>query len=383
MLLLLYALIPAIILIIVNYKWRFTRIYSLLTSISTIFYEDMDTGSGKKRYILPVRFELGLRYTVSSLFFIIFFICICIALAGPRFGIHFTRELRQGTDIALAFDLSRSMNVKDSAPLPSTSAPEIPSLLPAPSETAARGALSSSRLERSVYTARSLLENLISADGYLNNIRIAAAIGKGEAVLAVPLTDDPEAIFALLDSLNSLAITSRGTNLEKILDAAAGAFQDNFPSSRLVILFSDGEVVSGSIPAAIERLRQRDIKIYSVGAGSIYGAAVPPETANSSVAHQPSVISYLKPDVLTAAAEAAGGVFIDGNSSNAAAQIVTQIKSGGITASNDGAWTFREEISAQWHIFVITGLAAFIISKLCSLRLRKRFEPVTKPLRKH
>ena len=45
---LLYALIPVIILMILNYKRRFTRIYSLLAPVTTIFYDEPVKNSVKK-----------------------------------------------------------------------------------------------------------------------------------------------------------------------------------------------------------------------------------------------------------------------------------------------------------------------------------------------
>jgi Ca-activated chloride channel family protein len=354
-----------------NYRKRFVRIYSLIAPFSTIFYDDIGGNRKAKMRKLPVQAELGLRYTVSCLLFLVFYACLCIALAGPCFGVNFVRELRRGADIVFAFDLSRSMNVKDGAPLPSASV-SLQQAAAGPAGTAAaiRGDLSSSRLERSVYTAKALFASLLPEGGGLQNIRFGAALGKGEAILAVPLTDDTEAMLALLDSLTSLAMTSRGTNLEKILDAAAGAFQDNFPSARYVVLFSDGEALSGSLSAAVERLRERDITLFVVGAGSIYGAAVPEdgsfETVNSSGKRPVIITSYLRQDVLSAAAERTGGVYIDGNI-DAAPLLAASINETGMM---DSEWVFREERNAVWHIFIITGIAAFILSKLCSLRFR-------------
>jgi Ca-activated chloride channel family protein len=370
--LLLYALIPVIILIIFNYKWRFVRIYSLISPVSTFFYDDISKNSAKTASVLLVKAELRLRYAASSLFFIVFFICVCLALAGPHFGIRFVRELQQGADVVLAFDLSRSMNAKDASPLPLEAKPPVP-VVDADGAAAIRGGISASRLERSIYTARALLKNLIPESGVLKNLRLGVALGKGEAVLAIPLTDDPETVFTLLDSLSGIAITSRGTNLEKILDAAAGAFQDNFPSSRIVILFSDGETLAGSVPSALERLKAREIKLFTVGAGSVYGAPVPDETSFETIntgGKQPvSITSFLRQDTLSSAAEKTGGSFIDGNT-EAAVTLASYIKAGGILASEDAVWTFREESGAQWHLFVIAGLAALILSKLCSVKLR-------------
>ncbi|MDR3355693.1 MAG: VWA domain-containing protein [Spirochaetaceae bacterium] len=369
MLFLLYALVPMLVLMALNYKSRFANIYSLVAPISTVFYDDIGDSRKKRPRKVPIQVELSLRYAVSCILFIIFYICLTLALAGPCFGVHFVRELRRGTDIVFAFDLSRSMNVKDTSPSPSDPAQTTvkDTIWKTP---AIRGGISSSRLERSIHVARTLIENLHSEKKDPQNIRFGAALGKGEAILAVPLTDDSEAIFALLDGLSGLAITSRGTNLENILDAAAGAFQDNFPSARYVVLFSDGEALSGSMSSAVERLRGYDIKLLTVGVGSIYGALVPEEssfeTVNASGKPPAAVTSYLKKGALSAAAERTGGIFIDGNA-DAAPFLAGFINE---SSASDGDWVFREESSSIWHIFAIAGLAAFIFSKLCSFRFR-------------
>lgn len=359
MFLLLYLLIPAIILMIVNYKLRFTHIYSFITQISTVFYDDVGAGGKKTSYASLSRAGLCLRYAASCLLFVVFFVCICFALAGPRFGVSFTRELRQGADVILVFDLSRSMNVRDAASLPTVVGE-------------GRSALSSSRLERSVYVAGALLEALFFSDAAA--VRFGVVMGKGEAILAIPLTSDPEALFALLDSLTDLAFTSRGTNLEKMLDIAGGAFQDNFPAGRSIILFSDGEALSGAIHAAIERLRMRDVRVFPVGVGSVYGAVVPEagsfESVNSSGKRPSQITSYLRPDTLSNIAERTGGVYIDGNADNAADLLSGNIKSTG-AASEDGVWVFRKESSSQRHLFVIAAFIAFALLRLCSLRFRQ------------
>ncbi|MDR2659101.1 MAG: VWA domain-containing protein [Spirochaetaceae bacterium] len=371
MLLMLYALIPIIILMIVNYKLRFIRVYSLIAPLSTVFYDDMNVSSKKKSRVFTIKSRLCIRYIASSLFFIIFFICMCFAFSGPRFGVYFVREFHQGADVVFAFDLSRSMNVRDAAPLPSLA-------LATDGQTGAaalRGGLSSSRIERSIYIAKAALENIVSTDGLSKDVRFGVAFGKGEAILAVPLTSDIESMFVLLDSLTDIAITSRGTNLEKILDAAAGAFHDNFPATRSIALFSDGEALTGSLTAAIERLRQREVKVFAVGVGSIYGAVVPAqdsfETINSTGKKPETITSYLRQDMLSNASERTGGVYIDGGLDTAPEQLAALLKSNGISPGKDGLWTFREESSSQWQLFVIAAVISFILLKLCSLRLKK------------
>jgi hypothetical protein len=165
-------------------------------------------------------------------------------------------------------------------------------------------------------------------------------------------------------------MTSRGTNLEKLVDTAASAFQDSFPSARYVALFSDGEALSGSLQAAVTRLRQRDIKLLAVCAGSVYGAAVPETGQGENAGNAP--VSRPRPDVLSAAAERTGGLFVDGSEEAAAPALAVYVRSNGLPADTENAWTLREESAGKWHLAAMAALAAFILSKLCSLSLRKR-----------
>jgi Ca-activated chloride channel family protein len=318
---LLFALIPLIVLMIINYKLRFLRLCRLIKALSPAS---------------TVKFRL--RYFFSSLFFIIFFVCTVLALADPHSGSRIVRELRLGTDVILAFDLSRSMNVRDAAPLAAN--------------------LSASRLERAVKTAAVLLENFHTPDDASRNVRFGAVIGKGSAVLAVPLTDDSEALWGLFDNLNSDAMTSRGTDLEKLLDTAADSFVSNFPTGRVVVLFSDGETLSGALNSAVDYLREKDITVFTVGEGSAYGARVPDTT----------VTSLPRRDVMETIAARTGGAYIDGNAEDAAILLAQRLRSPAILSGLESPWVFREEKAAQWFMFIILAFLSLALSKFCVTR---------------
>ncbi|MDR0451769.1 MAG: hypothetical protein LBH15_01840, partial [Treponema sp.] len=189
------------------------------------------------------------RYWASSLAFLAFSAFAALALAGPRWGTRLVPEFRRGVDAVLAFDLSRSMDVRDSA-------------------------AGISRLERAAGIALGLVTGGPGAPEAAG-IRFAAAAGKGRGVLAVPLTWDTEALSGFLAGLSTSQLTGRGTDLEKLVDAAALAFKDDFPGKRRIILFSDGEALSGSLAAAAGRCLARDISVIAVGLGTEEGGPVP------------------------------------------------------------------------------------------------------------
>jgi Ca-activated chloride channel family protein len=187
-------------------------------------------------------------------------------------------------------------------------------------------------------------------------------------------------------------VTGRGTNLESLINAAAGAFQDAFPTRRRIILFSDGEAFQGSFSQGIERVQAADIVLCAVGLGSEEGGAVPEIAAASNSSLTPSagqdggigerVMSFLRRDTLRDAAERTGGIYLDGNRGNVAAlladhlALVSPVSSAeprrgeGSSLPDISAGGFRRERKHWGYLFIIAALAALGLSKGCEKKRR-------------
>jgi Ca-activated chloride channel family protein len=294
----------------------------------------------------PLLSELRLRMIMSDLLFILFLAFLVVALAGPRWGLRVVTDYRRGVDIVLAFDLSRSMDVQD----------------------ALQGQGNISRLERGMEIAQELTANL-------GDIRLGTAIGKGRGVVAVPLTYDSEVVLNFLHTLDSQNITGSGTNLESLLDAAIGAFQDFNPSRRGIILFSDGEALSGSLQRAIERARRTGITVSAVGLGSDEGGFVPVERGPASPdgfllgPDGREVISLRHADSLRRGAERTGGVYIDGNRQDAARLLTGHVNS---LAAETRLQGHRREANPRWQVFVIAAMLCLSLARVMGFSLRKQ-----------
>ena len=329
--------------------------------------------SGRRK---PMLRELRLRLIISDVFFLLFTAFLIIALAGPRWGLRVVTDYRRGVDLILAFDLSRSMNVSDCD----------------------SGGLRVSRLERAVEIAGDLVFSL-------GDIRLGAAIGREKGILAVPLTYDTETIFSFLRGLDTQAISGRGTNLESLLEAASSSFQDSIPSRRGIVIFSDGEALSGSFEAAAERIRKAGITLWTVGLGSDEGGPVPFLTAGRGNAAQGSaaqrnaaqrnaaqgnaaeassgeggeafllsadgvpVISSRQAAMLRYGAERTGGVYVDGARIDAAQALASYINSVSAESRLSG---YRREASPRWQIFILAAMAALCGSRLMGFRRRRQ-----------
>ena len=288
--------------------------------------------------------DLCVRLIISDIFFLLFTGFLVIALAGPRWGLRVVADNRRGVDIIMAFDLSQSMNVADC----SSEEKKI------------------SRLERGVEIAGEFSASL-------GDVRLGAAIGREKGIMAVPLTYDIETIFYFLDGLDTGSISGRGTNLETLIDAAAASFQDSIPSRKAIVLFSDGETLSGSYQGAVERVRKAGITMSVVGLGSAEGGPVP----SGPFAMQRGFLlteagvpvnSAKQEAVLRFGADRTGGVYVDGNRLDAARALANYVNSLSAESRLSG---YRREANPRWQIFIFSAMACLAGSRLLGFTRRR------------
>jgi Ca-activated chloride channel family protein len=284
----------------------------------------------ERKYLSPALLS---RLRASMFFFRIFLACFIAALAGPRWGPDQTAgEYRRGLDAVIAVDVSRSMEIKD-----------------APSAGASGG--ETSRLERGLALVR-------EAAAAVPGARYAAAVSRDRGLVTVPLTWDNGAVLSFLEALDGSSLTGRGTNLESLIDAAAGAFQSSFPSKRTILLVSDGESLSGSVRAALDRCGRNAITIAALAVGSDEGRPVPGLA---------DTISRRDAALMRMAAERTGGIYVDGGRPDAAALLAAHLRS---LAPEQSVGENRRGSKARWRLFIMAAIAAYGLSKLCLLRLK-------------
>jgi len=298
----------------------------------------------------PLLKELRLRMIMSDILFLFFLGLLIVALAGPRWGLRIVADYRRGLDVVLAFDVSRSMNVRDCPPHEFYRQDNV------------------SRLERGIGISRELV-------GYLEDVRFGTAISKGMGILAVPLTFDSDMVMNFLYVLDSQAVTGRGTNLESLLDAAIGAFQESMPSCKGIILFTDGENLSGSFQRAVNRARKAGISLSTVGLGSDSGGPVPvekgPEAPDGFLrdSNGKTIRSERRADVLQNAAGKSGGIYVDGNQDEAAKALAGFINSLSADSRLHGQ---RREANPRWRFFIIAAMACLGGARLMGFSRRGR-----------
>ena len=144
----------------------------------------------------------------------------------------------QGRDIMVIFDVSKSMLCSDIAP---------------------------TRLDH----AKFLLQEIVNA---LPGDRFGLIAFAGNAYLSCPLTIDSEAFMSYVRDLSCDTIPVGGTDLEKAFNVALKSFRAASGSEHAIVLFTDGEELSGDSARLAAELKNAGIKLFIFGLGDPNGA---------------------------------------------------------------------------------------------------------------
>ena len=186
--------------------------------------------------------------TASFLFAMVFLI---LALAQPKWGYHWQRVTREGIDIVIAIDTSKSMLARDVKP---------------------------DRVERAKMEARELL-------GTLEGDRVALVAFAGSSYTVCPLTLDYAAVELFLKVVRVGVVPLGGTDIGGAIEQAIRIFQGEERKYRALIVLSDGEDHGAKVEEAAKRAQELGVKIFSIGIGSTGGELIPVETEGGKKAY--------------------------------------------------------------------------------------------------
>jgi Ca-activated chloride channel family protein len=204
---------------------------------------------------------------------------IALALAGPKWGFHWQEVKREGIDLIVAIDTSRSMLATDVKP---------------------------DRLERAKLAVLDLVP-LLQGD------RIGLVAFAGTAFLECPLTLDYAAFERSLRAVEVGLIPRGGTALARAIDTSLDAFEARHGKYEALILITDGEDNEGDVKAAAERAAASGVKIFTVGIGTSEGELLP-LGANGFVKDRRGQVvkSRLNEESLKEIALTSGGAYVQG-----------------------------------------------------------------------
>ena len=163
---------------------------------------------------------------------------LVVALAQPRWGYEWRQVKRNGVDVFVLLDVSKSMLTEDVRP---------------------------NRLTQAKFAVEDLLTKL---QGGL----IAFA---GTAFVQCPLTVDYDAFRLALREADPHVIPRGGTAIAAALRTALKAFEAGEGHDRAVVMITDGEATEGDALAAAEEVAKSGARIYAIGVGSVDGELIP------------------------------------------------------------------------------------------------------------
>ncbi|MCE7927048.1 MAG: VWA domain-containing protein [Chloroflexi bacterium CFX7] len=260
--------------------------------------------------------------------------CLAVAAAAPRWGSEQTALRREGADVVVVLDVSRSMAATDVAP---------------------------SRLQSAKDAVTQSLK-LLSGD------RVGLVVFGGSARLRFPLTTDLDAAAAVVSTLEPGPVfVSGGTDTASALDVAVNAFDSESRAGRIVLLITDGENIGPDPASAAVRFRAAGIKLLIAGAGTSAGARVPEFDATNRTftdklgADGKPLLSKLNEPFLQALAAASDGRYL-----GADPRVVPGVVSGQVAALERAR--LDEKVSSipierfQW--FVAAALVLLLLASL-------------------
>jgi len=205
-------------------------------------------------------------------------VMIGIALARPQWGFHWEDVRREGLDLMVVLDTSRSMMASDIKP---------------------------SRLQQAKWGIRDLLRNL-------HGDRVGLVPFAGSSILQCPLTIDYAAFAMTLDDVYSGIIPRGGTAIKQALRTAIDAFPKESTADNVILLITDGEDHEGDPLSLLPELKKKDIRVYTIGIGTLEGEMVP--SGDSQGAYfkdrQGQIVkTSLQEDVLQKLALGSGGTY--------------------------------------------------------------------------
>lgn len=217
------------------------------------------------------------RHAIKFVLILVAITSCVFALANLRTPKGVEKVNRNGIDVMIAIDVSKSMLAQDIKP---------------------------NRLER----AKQALSKLIDR---LSNDRVGIVVFAGRAYLQMPLTGDHSAAKMYLNSASTEVVPTQGTVIADALKMCFASFNSKEKKYKAVVLISDGEDHDDNALKVAGEMADEGIVINTVGIGSPQGSTIIDELTNMEKqdAEGNTVITRLNEEELIKIAEKGNGVY--------------------------------------------------------------------------
>ncbi len=275
---------------------------------------------------------------------ILSYIFFIIALANPQIGTKLEDVKREGVDIIVALDVSKSMLAEDIKP---------------------------NRLQKAKHELSQLID-LLQGD------RIGLVAFAGIPHVQCPLTLDYSAAKLFLSIIDVGLIPQPGTAIGEAIESAIKAFNTEERKHKVLILITDGESHESDPLEAAAEAEQQGVKIYTIGIGSPQGVPIPEFDSRGRQSgfkkDRTGNVVTTKLDVVTLQkiAYQTGGKFYQASSGEAELDEIYEE----ISALEKKELTSRQfsQYEDRFQIFLIIGLALLLIEIMISEKKKIKTE---------
>lgn len=204
-----------------------------------------------------------------------------VALARPQWGFEWREVKKEGLDILIVMDTSRSMLTQDVKP---------------------------NRLERTKLAVQDLLKKL-------KGDRIGLIAFAGDAFMVCPLTVDYGGFLLSLNDVGVQTVPRGGTNIPEAIAEAIRGYDKTPNKYKAVLIITDGDNLEGDPLLWAKKAHEKGIKIYCIGIGTKEGELIQivDDAGQSSFVKDSDgnfVKSRLNEELLQQVALTTGGVYV-------------------------------------------------------------------------
>jgi Ca-activated chloride channel family protein len=166
---------------------------------------------------------------------------VIFALARPQWGNHVEYIERRGVEVMMVLDVSESMLAEDFPP---------------------------NRLARAKLEISELMDKL-------GGNELGLVLFSGAAFIQFPLTSDFATARTFLESAYPGIISRPGTAIAEAIKIAAGGFNQERATQKVMVIMTDGENHEGDTIEAAQAAADQGVLIYTIGFGSPEGEPIP------------------------------------------------------------------------------------------------------------
>lgn len=252
-----------------------------------------------------------------------------IALAGPTWERIEQPSFRTDQSLVIALDLSRSMNAQDITP---------------------------NRLTRAKLKILDILERRQGA-------QVALIVYSANAFTVTPLTSDTDTIIALINSIDTSIMPSRGSYPALAIDKGLQLLNQASVSNGEIILVTDGGITSDSFSSA-QKLRDEGYRLSALGIGSMNGAPIPKETGGFITDNTGQItISRLEVDDLRDLVEIGGGSYTSITSNDQDIDTLLSEVYSAVRESDDSITTDQWKEFGPWLLLIVVPFGSLLFRK--------------------